>query len=70
MFAPDYRGFGDSTGEPTEKGLVKDVLFLYNWLQKLTDGQRPIYLWGHSLGTAIATQVAKHISIPDSNKID
>ena len=58
----DYRGFGDSTGEPTEYGLVKDARFIYDWLDKLSNGQRKIYLWGHSLGSAVACQLAARLS--------
>lgn len=51
VFALDYRGYGDSSGSPTELGVVSDVLDLY----KLIKEQNPhnkIYLYGHSLGTA------------------
>ena len=58
----DYRGFGDSTGEPTEIGLMKDARFIYDWLNKLSNGQRKIYLWGHSLGSAIACQLGARLS--------
>lgn len=62
----DYRGFGDSTGEPTEFGLIKDARFIYDWLQKLSHGQRKIYLWGHSLGSAVACQLAARLSDDES----
>ena len=57
----DYRGFGDSTGEPTESDLMKDARFIYDWLHKLTHGQRKIYLWGHSIGSTIACQLATQL---------
>ncbi|CAF4749514.1 unnamed protein product, partial [Rotaria sp. Silwood2] len=63
----DYRGFGDSTGEPTERGLVRDARFIYDWLHTLTNGQRKIYLWGHSFGSAVACQLASQLSA-DENK--
>uniref|UniRef100_A0A8C3AHH7 AB hydrolase-1 domain-containing protein n=1 Tax=Cyclopterus lumpus TaxID=8103 RepID=A0A8C3AHH7_CYCLU len=47
----DYRGFGDSTGEPSEDGLTIDALFLYHWVKKQSRG--PVCLWGHSLGSAV-----------------
>ncbi|XP_034418599.1 lysophosphatidylserine lipase ABHD12-like [Cyclopterus lumpus] len=52
----DYRGFGDSTGEPSEDGLTIDALFLYHWVKKQSRG--PVCLWGHSLGSGVATNTA------------
>ncbi|MCJ8730390.1 hypothetical protein PDJAM_G00184010 [Pangasius djambal] len=46
----DYRGFGDSTGEPTEAGLTTDALYLYHWVRARSKGSLVI-IWGHSLGT-------------------
>ena len=45
-------GYGDSTGIPSETGVVKDVLVLYNFL-KSYQNQTRIYLWGHSLGSGL-----------------
>uniref|UniRef100_A0A8C4EJQ0 Si:ch211-117n7.6 n=1 Tax=Dicentrarchus labrax TaxID=13489 RepID=A0A8C4EJQ0_DICLA len=53
----DYRGFGDSTGEPTEAGLTTDALYLYNWV-KARSGNSLVVIWGHSLGTGVATNIA------------
>nr|XP_046268802.1 lysophosphatidylserine lipase ABHD12-like isoform X2 [Scatophagus argus] len=53
----DYRGFGDSTGEPSEAGLTSDALYLYQWAkQQSRDGL--VCLWGHSLGSGVATNAA------------
>jgi pimeloyl-ACP methyl ester carboxylesterase len=63
VFAIDYRGYGDSTGEPSEAGVVKDVIALYDLLRKYrpaaqgssnsaqTASVGGVYLFGHSLGT-------------------
>ncbi|TSK22622.1 Transmembrane 9 superfamily member 3 [Bagarius yarrelli] len=48
----DYRGFGDSTGEPTQAGLMTDALYLYNWVRARSKDS-PVIIWGHSLGTAL-----------------
>ncbi|KAG9275521.1 monoacylglycerol lipase ABHD12-like [Astyanax mexicanus] len=53
----DYRGFGDSIGEPTEPGLTTDALYLYNWV-KARCKDSPLVIWGHSLGTGVATNLA------------
>uniref|UniRef100_A0A8C9Z773 AB hydrolase-1 domain-containing protein n=1 Tax=Sander lucioperca TaxID=283035 RepID=A0A8C9Z773_SANLU len=53
----DYRGFGDSTGEPSEAGMTSDALYLYHWVKKQSRGG-PVCLWGHSLGTGVATNTA------------
>ncbi|XP_029963047.1 lysophosphatidylserine lipase ABHD12 isoform X2 [Salarias fasciatus] len=57
VLVPDYRGFGDSTGEPTEDGLTTDALYLYNWV-KARSRNSLIVIWGHSLGTGVATNMA------------
>jgi abhydrolase domain-containing protein 12 len=66
VFAIDVRGYGDSTGWPTETGVVKDTLAIYNNLKTfitLNSKQKPnIYLYGHSLGAAIALHAAKILS--------
>uniref|UniRef100_A0A4X2KRT7 Abhydrolase domain containing 12B n=2 Tax=Vombatus ursinus TaxID=29139 RepID=A0A4X2KRT7_VOMUR len=58
VLAMDYRGFGDSTGKPTEEGLTRDTIYLYDWT-KARSGTTPVCLWGHSLGTGVATNAAK-----------
>uniref|UniRef100_F6VPB6 Abhydrolase domain containing 12B n=1 Tax=Ornithorhynchus anatinus TaxID=9258 RepID=F6VPB6_ORNAN len=52
VLAVDYRGFGDSTGSPTEEGLTTDAVYLYDWV-KARSGTTPVCLWGHSLVTII-----------------
>jgi abhydrolase domain-containing protein 12 len=50
VFAIDYRGYGDSTGWPSETGVVKDVISLYNMIKSYNkDGK--LFFYGHSLGT-------------------
>ncbi|XP_037540573.1 lysophosphatidylserine lipase ABHD12 [Nematolebias whitei] len=57
VLVPDYRGFGDSTGEPTLSGLSADAVYLYNWV-KARCGDSLLVLWGHSLGTGVAIHSA------------
>nr|XP_020445211.1 monoacylglycerol lipase ABHD12-like [Monopterus albus] len=69
VLLPDYRGFGDSTGEPTEAGLTTDALYLYNWV-KARSGNSLVIIWGHSLGTGSVRKAAfysnSHSGINDS----
>jgi pimeloyl-ACP methyl ester carboxylesterase len=55
----DYRGFGRSTGSPTEDGLILDASAAIDWALD-TVGLPPdrIVLFGHSLGTAVTAAVA------------
>lgn len=70
VFVFDYRGFGDSTGEPTEEGLVRDARYIYDWLHNTSNGQRKIYIWGQSLGSAVACQLAARLSDDESMKFN
>lgn len=52
-----YRGFGDSTGSPSEEGVITDGTTAFDWLRNHV-GDKPIVVLGRSLGAAVATQVA------------
>jgi len=54
----DYRGFGKSEGKPTESGVYQDAEAAYEFL--LSRGWKPsqIVLYGESLGTAVAVDLA------------
>ena len=56
----DYRGYGKSTGTPSEAGLYQDALAVYEFLltQKMVDPKRLI-IFGRSLGTSVAGEVAR-----------
>ncbi|XP_065067287.1 lysophosphatidylserine lipase ABHD12-like [Rhopilema esculentum] len=63
----DYRGFGDSDGHPTEKGVVNDSKVAWNWLKdKASDLKLPALIWGHSLGSGVAIQLSKFLCEQDS----
>jgi abhydrolase domain-containing protein 12 len=61
VLAFDYRGFGKSTGSPSENGLMNDAEAVIEWALN-TAGIPPdrIVLLGHSLGTAVAAGIAHH----------
>ena len=55
----DYRGYGDSTGEPSEQGTYRDATASWQWLT-VTRGVKAmdIVIFGESLGAGIATWLA------------
>lgn len=57
----DYRGFGRSTDElPSEALAAEDARAAWDWLGQ-RHPQRPRYLFGHSLGSAIAVGLAAEV---------
>jgi len=57
VLAIDYRGFGASSGSPTETGLYLDSEAAYQWLRARVAASR-IVLVGESLGTGVAVWLA------------
>jgi pimeloyl-ACP methyl ester carboxylesterase len=55
----NYRGYGQSTGSPSEKNMFSDALEVYDHLKSLPgiDSARVILL-GRSIGTGVATYLA------------
>lgn len=59
VVAIDYRGFGDSTGVPSEEGLVEDAETAYRWIrQQQGSSRQKITVFGQSLGTGIGALLA------------
>jgi uncharacterized protein len=57
LLALCYRGYGGSTGKPTEDGLIRDARAAYDFARVRIPAKR-IVLFGESLGTAVATALA------------
>ena len=59
VFIIDYRGYGASSGKPSEEGTYQDALAAWNWLtqQKRLAPER-IVVFGESLGGSIAAWLA------------
>jgi pimeloyl-ACP methyl ester carboxylesterase len=51
----DYRGYGSSGGSPSEKALVADAM---QWHDHLSRTNERIYVFGRSLGSGVAVQLA------------
>jgi fermentation-respiration switch protein FrsA (DUF1100 family) len=62
LLAFDYRGYGESEGAPTEAGLYKDADAAYRHLREVL-GVAPgkIVIFGHSLGSAVAVDLASRV---------
>lgn len=60
LYLMHYRGYGGSTGEPTEKANVADGLAL---LEKVRSRHPEVAILGRSLGSGIALQVASRAVI-------
>ncbi len=59
IFIIDYRGFGKSEGKPSESGLYKDASASYHFLvNKRNIAADEVVLYGESLGTAVAVDLA------------
>jgi fermentation-respiration switch protein FrsA (DUF1100 family) len=56
--AIDYRGYGLSTGRPTEKGLYQDAEAFVRSVWPDAGPRIPVLFWGRSLGTTIAAYAA------------
>ena len=67
ILAIDYRGFGTSTGWPSESGLLTDALTLADFAFK-TAGIPPerVVIFAQSLGTAVSISLAHHLAFQSS----
>ncbi len=55
IYLLNYRGYGGSSGQPTEDGIYADALFLFD---KVLEKQATISVIGRSLGSGVATFLA------------
>ena len=53
VLAVDYRGYGLSTGSPTEQGVFRDAEATVRHAARDRTPGRPLVFWGRSLGTAV-----------------
>jgi fermentation-respiration switch protein FrsA (DUF1100 family) len=66
VLAVDYRGYGGSTGTPSEKGLYLDAeaVVRHAAARGRSDSARPLVFWGRSLGGPVAAAAAR-VQKPD-----
>ncbi len=57
LIALNFRGYGGSTGTPTEEGLHRDAQAAYAFAAERYPPEH-IVLWGQSLGTGVAVRLA------------
>jgi len=63
VFMVEYRGYGKSTGQPTENGLKIDAITVIKYLRTRPDiSPTKIVLFGRSLGGAVAVHIGKSYS--------
>ena len=56
----DYRGYGKSTGTPSESGLYTDAQAVYDYVRRRNDlNQERIIVFGRSLGGAVALHLGR-----------
>jgi len=53
-----WRGFGNNPGSPSEQGLYTDARSVLDWLNKQGVSDDQILIYGESLGSGVATQIA------------
>lgn len=64
ILAIDYRGYGLSTGFPTEEGIITDGIATVDWaihVAKVPSNR--IVILGQSLGTAVTSAVVEHFAL-------
>jgi uncharacterized protein len=57
LLALSYRGYGGSSGKPSEDGLIRDARATYDFARVAVPAKR-VVLFGESLGTAVAVALA------------
>jgi alpha-beta hydrolase superfamily lysophospholipase len=70
VLAVDYRGFGrSSAGLPSEATALEDARAAWDWIARRHPAQ-PRYIFGHSLGGAIAIDLAAQVNDESGTIVD
>lgn len=63
VLAVDYRGFGESRGAlPSERSVYQDALIAWQHLVRLQPEANKRFIYGHSLGGAVAVNLAHELA--------
>lgn len=65
----DYRGYGLSTGKSSEASLYQDVRTCLDWLDKKGVASQEVVMYGFSLGSIPATDLAAFYKTASPNKL-
>ena len=63
VLAAEYRGYGGNAGEPSEDGLYRDGQAAFDWLIARGIAAGDIVLAGNSLGSGVATELARQTDV-------
>jgi fermentation-respiration switch protein FrsA (DUF1100 family) len=63
VFAFDYRGYGRSSGSPSEEGTYLDAEAAYRWVHDRGFGATNIIALGESLGGAVVSELALRVPL-------
>ena len=55
-----WRGFSGNKGKPNEKGLYEDAESAIRWLKTKGINEKNIIIYGESLGTGVAVEIAQN----------
>jgi alpha/beta superfamily hydrolase len=61
-----YRGFGHSSGTPTETGLLQDALAIWEFVHSRAGPDTRVFIYSQSLGTAVGIKLAA--ALTEGNK--
>ena len=67
VLAIDYRGFGQSSGDlPSEEMAYEDARAAWSWFKTVVPDARKRFIYGHSLGGAVAIDLAASLPAGDA----
>lgn len=61
VYMAEYRGYGGNAGSPTEEGLYRDARAGLKWLEGQGFSPAQFVIYGESIGTGVAVQMASEI---------